>query len=514
MELRPYQIEAVEAVFKDWKTYKATLLIQATGTGKTIVFSEITKQLVEDGKNVLIIAHRDELIVQAKEKLKNYCGLEAEIEQAEKHATNHNVVISSVQTMSRRLNQFDRNTFDFIIIDEAHHTPGNTYQKIINYFDKAKILGVTATAMREDKKKLSDTFDNICFEYSILDAINDGYLCPIVPKIIDLKINLKDVKTRRRRDYRECDVSKALKPYLESIADILMDECKGRKTVVFLPLIDTSKHFTKMLNDRGIRAVEINGLSKDRSEILREFEEGKIDVLCNSMLLTEGWDCPAVDQIVNLRATKSKTLYTQIIGRGTRLFKDKKELIILDFLWQTEKYDLCKPASLIAENENELKLIDELAMTSSGKKNLVDLKEQAKKKIEEKLASELAKCSNYKSTGIDPNEYCLALDEVSLVQFEPVFKWQKETPTDKQLSLLSNRGFNVTKIKNKGHAAQLIDLLVQRGMASLATVKQVMLLSRYHIKNIKNLTIKEASTMIGKIADNGWKLPSEYKVYD
>ena len=135
-------------------------------------------------------------------------------------------------------------------------------------------------------------------------------------------------------DFAVGEIGCALDPYLEQIAQEMANYCRGRKTVVFLPLIATSQKFCAMLNDEGLNAAEVNGNSDDRAEVLSDFENGKYDVLCNSMLLTEGWDCPAVDCIVVLRPTKVRSLYQQMVGRGMRLFPGKDHLL-LDFLWMT-----------------------------------------------------------------------------------------------------------------------------------------------------------------------------------
>ncbi len=127
--------------------------------------------------------------------------------------------------------------------------------------------------------------------------------------------------------------------------------CMDRKTVVFLPLIKTSQKFTDILNAHGFRAAEVNGQSEDRDQVLKDFDEGKYNVLCNSMLLTEGWDCPSVDCVIILRPTKVRSLYSQMVGRGTRLYPGKKELLLIDFLWLTEKHELCHPANLICSPE-------------------------------------------------------------------------------------------------------------------------------------------------------------------
>lgn len=212
---------------------------------------------------------------------------------------------------------------------EAHHCLSDSYQKVLNHFDGANVLGVTATPDRGDQKNLGEYFDSKAYEYSMASAIRDGYLCPIKAQMIPLKLDLGSVGISNG-DFAVNDIGSALDPYLRQIADAMVYYCKGRKTVVFLPLIATSQKFCAMLNEAGLSAVEINGNSPDREQILQDFDNGHYDVLCNSMLLTEGWDCPCVDCIVVLRPTKIRSLYQQMVGRGMRLFPGKDHARIVE----------------------------------------------------------------------------------------------------------------------------------------------------------------------------------------
>ena len=230
-----------------------------------------------------------------------------------------------------RLDRFKPDHFGTIIIDEAHHALSPSYRNVIDYFDGAKVLGVTATPDRGDMKNLGEVFDSLAYEYRITQAIKQGYLCKIKALTIPLKLDLSGVGIAAG-DYKAGEVGTALDPYLDQIADQMAEHCMNRKTVVFLPLIATSQKFRGILEKRGFRAAEVNGDSEDRAEILADFEAGKYNVLCNSMLLTEGWDCPSVDCIVVLRPTKVRGLYCQMVGRGTRLSPGKDHLLLLDFL--------------------------------------------------------------------------------------------------------------------------------------------------------------------------------------
>lgn len=343
MELRPYQNEAKQSVFEQWKQgYSKTLLVLPTGTGKTIVFAKIAEECVANGKRVLILAHRGELLEQAADKIKKSTGLECAVEKAESSSLNswYRITVGSVQTLMRekRLNQFSSDYFDTIIIDEAHHCISESYRKILNYFNKADVLGVTATPDRGDMKNLGQVFESLAYEYTLPKAIKEGYLSPIKAMTIPLQLDLSSV-SMQAGDFKSSEIGTALDPYLEQIAAEMKKYCADRKTVVFLPLIKTSQKFRDLLNKHGFNAAEVNGSSDDRAEILKDFEQGKYNVLCNSMLLTEGWDCPDVDCIVVLRPTKVRGLYCQMVGRGTRLADGKDHLLLLDFLWHTERHE-------------------------------------------------------------------------------------------------------------------------------------------------------------------------------
>ena len=302
---------------------------------------------------MLILAHRGELLDQAAEKIKKSTGLGCAVEKAEESCLGSwfRITVGSVQTLMRqsRLERFSQDYFNTIIIDEAHHCVSGSYQRILQYFSEAKVLDVTATPDRGDMKNLGSVFESLAYEYSLPQAIREGYLSPIKALTVPLKMDLTGVGIQSG-DFKAGDLGTALDPYLEQIAVEMEKVCRDRKTVVFLPLVKTSQKFRDILNAHGFRAAEVNGESRDRNEILKQFDAGEYNALCNSMLLTEGWDCPSVDCIVVLRPTKVRSLYSQMVGRGTRLSPGKDHLLLLDFLWHTERHELCHPANLICEN--------------------------------------------------------------------------------------------------------------------------------------------------------------------
>lgn len=279
MELRPYQKEAKTAVLSQWEQGNSkTLLVLPTGCGKTIVFAKIAEDRVRNGERVLILAHRGELLEQAADKILNACGLGCAVEKAEESCIGswYRITVGSVQSLMRekRLAQFSKDYFNTIIIDEAHHSISDSYQKILGYFDEAKVLGVTATPDRGDMKNLGQVFDSLAYEYTLPRAIKEGYLSPIKALTIPLKLDLTGVGTQAG-DYKASDIDTALDPYLYQIADEMLKYCKERKTVVFLPLIKTSQKFCKILNEKGFRSAEVNGNSIDRGTVLADFDSGK-----------------------------------------------------------------------------------------------------------------------------------------------------------------------------------------------------------------------------------------------
>lgn len=522
MELRPYQKKAVQAVFDEWSQGRAkTLLIQATGTGKTVCFSAVAQKCAAKGERALIIAHRDELLQQASDKLQAVTGLIPEFEKAQFSAADSDaqIVIGSVQTLTndRRLNAYPHNAFDLIIVDEAHHCLSSSYQKVLEYFNNARVLGVTATPDRSDKKDLSTFFDSIAFEYPIAQAVKDGYLSPIRAKMIPLNIDLQNVRTSCG-DYIPSDLGNALEPYLEQIANEMTKLCFNRKTIVFLPLVAISQQFCELLNSKGFRAIEVNGESADRKEILSDFESGRYNVICNSMLLTEGWDCPAVDCIVNLRPTKSRSLYTQIVGRGMRLYPGKKELLLLDFLWMTAKLSLCRPSCIIAKDAEHAQNIDlkveraALIDDSDDGIDILEAEEQAETDIvqqrKEALAKELEAQRCKKAKFVDPLQFIFSIEE-NLDDYEPTFKWELEPPTPKQIELIEKFNISADGIDSRGKATKLIDVLMRRANEHLTTAKQIRLLERYGFKSVGTWSMKDATSLIDRIAANHWIVPNE-----
>jgi len=517
MELRPYQQAAKAAVLDEWdRGVDKTLLVLPTGTGKTIVFSAVTEEAVKRGGRVLILAHRGELLDQAADKLKKATGLGASLEKAESSCLGSwfRVTVGSVQSLQRqsRLDRFAPDYFSNIIIDEAHHCLSDSYQRVLDHFKAARVLGVTATPDRGDMRNLSQYFETLAYEYTLVQAIRDGYLSPIKALTVPLRLDLSAVGVQNG-DFKVGDLSTALDPYLNAIADEMLKNCADRKTVVFLPLVKTSQKFRDILNAKGFRAAEVNGESKDRAEILQDFEAGKYNVLCNSMLLTEGWDCPSVDCIVVLRPTKIRSLYSQMVGRGTRLYPGKDHLLLLDFLWHTERHELCHPAALVAESADVAKKMTENIEEAGAAIDIMEAEQQAESDVvaqrEEALAKQLEEMKRRKRKLVDPLQFEMSIQAEDLSGYVPTFGWEMGPATDKQKRTLEKLGIFPDQIDNAGKAAMLLDRLDKRRNAGLTTPKQIRFLEGKGFEHVGQWSFDDARRLIDRIAGNGWRIPRD-----
>lgn len=515
MQLRPYQQEAREAVHKEWENGNSkTLLVLPTGCGKTIVFAKITEDCARSGKRILILAHRGELLEQAADKIQKSTGLVCSVEKAEQSCLGswNRVTVGSVQTLMRekRLEQFAPSYFNTIIVDEAHHCISEGYQRVLRHFENADVLGVTATPDRGDMRNLGTFFDSLAYEYTLPKAIKEGYLSPIKALTIPLKLDLSGV-AMQNGDFRAADLDNALEPYLYQIADEMVKNCSDRKTVVFLPLIKTSQKFRDILNEKGFRAAEVNGESKNRAEILEAFDNGEYNVLCNSMLLTEGWDCPSVDCVIVLRPTKVRSLYSQMVGRGTRLHPGKENLLLLDFLWHTERHELCHPAHLICENEEVAKKMTENIEAAGCPVDIEEAQEQAESDVvaqrEEALAKQLAELRSRKRKLVDPLQFEMSIQAEDLSSYVPAFGWECAPPSEKQKQSLEKLGILPDQIDNAGKAAMILDRLAKRREEGLTTPKQIRLLERYGFLRVGEWNFDSAKRLIDRIAANGWRVP-------
>lgn len=361
--LRPYQDESIEKLKRGWLAthgtnfHKNQLLVLATGLGKTVVFSNIADWIYNDFTNghVLILAHREELLEQAEDKLKRVMGLDdfrayhlIQREQGSNYAQEAPIISASVPTWgvnrgsgewNERMSRFPRDYFKLIIVDEAHHATAASYRHILDYFESAWVLGVTATPKRGDKQSLKKVFSRTAYKMDIVDGMRGGYLCPVVSHRVSSRTDLSRVRTTAG-DFNLKDLAKTVNNVDRNnlIVESYKDQCRAigveRQCVVFATDLEHARALREDFNHAGIRCETISGdMPKDeRRQFIKDFKEKRIKVLTNYGVLTEGFDYEELDLIVSARPTKSALLLTQILGRGTRWPKEIMPDKLLDFI--------------------------------------------------------------------------------------------------------------------------------------------------------------------------------------
>lgn len=471
-----------------------------TVTHNTIVFSLLAQNTVECGGRALILAHTDELIGQALDKFTRTTGLAAGKEKAASYASPlDRVVVGSVQTMQgdSRLSSWKPNHFQLVVVDEAHRSLALGYQKILNHFSKggAQIVGVTATVDRGDQRTLGEFYHRIAFDYNLRRAVLDGWLVRPIVKTMPVTIDLTGVTSQQTADGSDLNrdqVSDRLKPFIDQIAQAIGAEIGNEKVLVFMPSVETAQIMSDALNRAGVSSLWVCGdkkLCPDRIERIARHQRGDVQALCNMAVLTEGYDDDSIKNIVCLRATKIRSLYCQIVGRGTRPLKElvpllnaapnvavRRELIaksakphvkILDFLWLYERHNLCGPADLLTKDERLKKLM------GGADGDLMEVEAKAERDLLDQLEKEVRKNARKKSTTVDPLALATDLGDVELATYEPETAHDALPPTDPQKSILSQNGIKLEAVKSRGQASLLIDRILARHNKGLCTVRQV-----------------------------------------
>jgi superfamily II DNA or RNA helicase len=479
IKLRPYQSDAVAAVFGSWQAgYHAPLIVIPTGGGKTVVFGAVAGRT--HGR-VLVLAHRRELITQATDKIELVTGIRPGIDMGDLRAkASDRIVVSTVQGLARG-RRIEGGPFELVIVDEAHHALGdNQYGTVLEAIGAPKRLGVTATPYRGDKKALSDLFDDNPFSMSMLDMIELGKktdgregLVDVHVKTLPIKIDLRNVHVRQG-DFVESEVAEALAPMLKPLAELIAAEYADKKLLAFCPLRATSRQWTEALIARGLPAAHVQGDSPDRADILADFARDDVRFLSNSAVLTEGYDEPSIDTVLMLRPTKSRGLFAQCVGRGTRLFPGKERLLVLDPCFVSERHNIMTAASLVARDDTHEKRVADLMEDGLSLKEAVEAEEQAtKRSLADSLAKSMKEASKRQAYERRLAELALTFNDMGLANYEPTMRWHSQPPSEKQLKALDNAGIDTASIWCKGFASAILDKLAERRKQDLATVRQV-----------------------------------------
>lgn len=360
-ELRPYQVEAIAEVERAWESGgRACMIVMATGTGKTTVFSEVIRRhYARTRKRALVLAHRIELIDQAAARL-TATGILCEVESGDRRASRLGAsmgvqaVVATVQTMrGRRLSQWPRDSFSLVVIDEAHRATASIYRDVLDWFSDAVVLGVTATPDRGDGVAVGEVFTaGAVYEYGIRRGIEEGYLCDIRARTIDIDgVSIEAVRTSKQehgRDLRADDLAKAMAgdECMHAIAAPLAAEAGTRSTLVFMPSVELAHELGRVLSGYvgadKVRSLDGSCSPEDRRAAIEAYQRGEVQFIVNCALFTEGFDAPRTACVAIARPTKSRALYAQMVGRGTRLHPSKTDCLVLDFYPANTRHDLAK----------------------------------------------------------------------------------------------------------------------------------------------------------------------------
>lgn len=498
---RDYQVLARDAILASWgehpwykegEIYRTVLCNLATSGGKTVISGMVAEAVAGRGR-FLYIADTDELCDQPLKKFYKQFGIHADVEKAgDRCSMMADVVIGSAQTLCRenRLRRFPNDHFKYIVVDEAHRGSDRN-RAIYGYFEKAKVVGNTATAFRAKLKDLSDFYEFVAFEMGVFDLIGEGYITPLSVLSLPVEVDLRSVRQRTTtegRDYDQRDVAREITPYFEKIADLILEHAPNRHIVAFNGLIETSQHFVEVCRNRGINARHVDGQSPDRKQLLEGFERGDFSLISCSSLLTTGWDCPTADCLLNMAPTQSPGLFRQKVGRIGRVLPgvidgvtDKDERIraiaasakpnalILDLLWQTEKFGLQGPTDLIAGNEQEARAIKK-KIEAGGEMNLQAVAGVVQAEREAALKEELEAARKRRSAFTDSiNLIAARLHWKEVIDFEPVSKWHADPISEGQRKFLEKQGIDPESARNRGHVSAFMNLLFGRKQAGLCS---------------------------------------------
>ena len=546
MILRPYQSEAVRAVEKEWLTNNATLLVLPTGTGKTVVFSEIIRRAFP--RRALVLAHREELVFQAQEKVAGMTGWHVGIEMGEMRVETSGlfggprVVVSTIQTQSSggsgagRMTRFDPRLFGVLVVDEGHHGTANSYRRVLNWYAKnnpdLKILGVTATPDRGDKNALGQIYDTVAYDYEMKDAMRDGWLVPVEQQMVEVEgldfsacrtvagdLNGSDLA--RIMEYEE-NLHKVVAPTIEIVGN--------KRTLVFASSVEHAERMSELFNrHRGNMSSWVCGKTPkdERRQILSDFASGKLQVLCNCGVLTEGFDNPAIEVVIMARPTKSRALYAQMAGRATRpaeaiahelneqenreeriaLIKasEKPCCSIVDFVGNAGRHKLCCSVDILGGKESEEVRAAVRKKLESGSAERIDeaILEAVAAEAEEKKERDVARRAKLMAKAAWTSKTVNAFDTMDLVPGKGRSCDRGKSLSEKQLALLAKQGINVDGMPYH-QGKQLLNELFRRWNTGMATFGQVKIL-RARGKPT-DITREEASRQIdGIAAREGWK---------
>ncbi|MEQ8770349.1 MAG: DEAD/DEAH box helicase [Phycisphaerales bacterium] len=545
MKPRPYQQDAIDAIARSFETHRSALAVLATGLGKTVIFSHVAKRMVAGThRGVMVLAHREELITQAANKLEAITGIMPDIEMGDQRADldgfhRSPIIVSSIQTQiagrgdRRRMHRFDPNRYGLVIVDEAHRAVADSYRRVLEHYrtnENLRVLGVTATPDRRDEKALGLEFDTVAFEMGIREGIIEGWLVPIRQQLVTVdSLDYSGIKTQLG-DLHGAELAQVLEyeQNLHAMCDPTIEIVGSRRSLVFTKSVAQAQRVCEILNrHRSGCAAMVDGKTPkdDRRALFRRYADGDFQFLVNVEVATEGFDDPGVECIVMMRPTKSRALYSQMVGRGTRSLEgtldalgeagpadrkgaiaasSKPGMLVVDFVGNAGHHKLVHAGDVLGgDYDDEVReLADREATEKGGERDVMDdlvRAEKKKRQMEEarearRRAAIRAK-AKYRTESVDPFE-------AAGIEAAPLFGDQADRMASrKQADLLRKFGVPNPETLTSKHAGQLIDAHLNR-----PSPKQAKVLERYYpAETVQRLNRKKASKVIDAIASNGWR---------
>ncbi len=549
--LRPYQQEAIDNIYEQFRVCDSTLLVMATGTGKTVVFSHVAQKFMNFGR-VLVLAHREELVRQACRHLLNVTGREADVEMGDMHIDTasvwrNNLVVSTIQTQiagmngEGRMTKFKPDEYSAVILDESHHARADSDLRVLDYYKqnpKLKVLGVTATPDRGDEKALGQIFQTVAYEYEIQDAIRQGWLVPIRQQSV-LVDGLDYSKCRTTAgDLNGADLRAVLEyeTALHGIASPTIELTEDKKTLVFAASVGQAERLTEILNRHkpaSARFVYAKTPKEERRALFDDYARGKFQYLVNVGIATEGWDEPGVEKVVMARPTKSRALYAQMAGRGTRPLsgivdgldteEERREAIersakpyleIIDFVGNSGRHKLITSADILGGKYSDEVIVrtkrNVEKRTGGGGEPVDVLDELEEAERELKLERQrLAEEASRQRLTIRAKYSTAAVNPFDIFDLEPWREraWHKgRAPSAKQCDFLERSGVDISGLSFTG-AQQIIKKIIENRNAGACTYKQAKVLKRFGY-DPSGITFERAGELITAIANNNWRRPA------
>lgn len=537
--LRHYQHDCVESVFKEWENVRSTLAVLPTGTGKSLIFSEVVRRV--HPRRALVIAHTRELINQAVRHVER-AGLKTEIEMGDSKAdaslfNNASVIVATIQTLnagvtSKRIEKFRPQDFGVLVIDEGHRGVCASYKKVMQHFlqnPDLRIFSCTASPDRLDKKALGQVFDSVAFEYEIVDAINDGWLVPIEQQFVSVgTLDYSHVKTTAG-ELNGADLTRVMEDEknLQGMVGPSIEIVGQKKFIAFTCTVRHAEMCSDIFNrHRSGMTAWISGKTPhhERDKIIRDYQSGAIQGLINVGVCVEGFDAPETEVIIMGKPTLSRARYCQMAGRGTRPIGgvldglhssyERKEAIaeskkpsclLLDFVGNSGKHKLMSSVDILGGKytDEEKKLAVEMVTKSAKPIRMSEALKQMRLRIEQQKAAEAARKArliakvHYSSKPVSPFD---AFD----IKPRQDSKWDTGKPlSEKQRAVLQKMGVNPDEL-NYAAAKQLLLESFKRREKGLCSLKQAQLLKK-HGYEPKKMTFQEASKIIDELKNHGWK---------